>query len=90
MALPCVVTDVGANRDLVCDGVTGYVVPPADSSRLGQAMESLMTAPTACREQFGRNARHFAVSNYEFKKVAQKWFDLYERCLEKQAARHAA
>jgi glycosyltransferase involved in cell wall biosynthesis len=89
MALPCVVTDVGANRDLVCDGVTGYVIPPADSSHLGQAMESLMTAPTSCREQFGRNARHFAVSNYEFKTVAQKWFDLYERCLAGKAARHA-
>ncbi len=90
MALPSVVTDVGANRDLVCDGVTGYVVPPKASSRLGQAMDSLMTAPAACREQFGRNARHFAVSNYEFKTVARKWFDLYERCLERKAARHIA
>jgi glycosyltransferase involved in cell wall biosynthesis len=89
MALPCVVTDVGANRDLVCDGVTGYLVPPADSSRLGEAMRSLMAAPVSCREQFGRNARHFAVSNYEFKTVAQKWFDLYDRCLARKAARHA-
>lgn len=87
MALPCVVTDVGANRDLVCDGVTGYVVPPADSSHLGHAMDKLMAAPASCREQFGRNARHFAVSNYEFKTVAQKWFNLYERCLERKAAR---
>jgi len=88
MALPCVVTDVGANRDLVCDGVTGYVVPPGDSSHLAQAMESLMTAPASSREQFGGNARHFAVSNYEFKTVARRWFDLYERCLGKKAARH--
>jgi glycosyltransferase involved in cell wall biosynthesis len=85
MALPCVVTDVGANRDLVCDGVTGYVVPAADSNRLGQAMERLMTAPLASREQFGESARHFAVTNYEFKVVAQKWFDLYEQCLEQKA-----
>jgi glycosyltransferase involved in cell wall biosynthesis len=87
MALPCVVTDVGANRDLVCDEVTGYVVPPADSNRLGSAMERLMTAPLASRAQFGESARHFAVTNYEFKVVAQKWFDLYEQCLERKAMR---
>ena len=36
MALPCVVTDVGANRDLVCDQVTGYVVSAADSTVWGK------------------------------------------------------
>ena len=77
MALPCVVTDVGANRDLVCDGTTGYVVPPGDSSHLAEAMERLMTAPVSSREQLLKNARDFAVSNYEFKTVAQKWFGLY-------------
>ena len=87
MALPCVVTDVGANRDLVCDKVTGYVVPAADSNRLGQAMERLMSAPLASREQFGESARRFAVTNYEFKVVAQKWFELYEQCLERKAIR---
>ncbi len=86
MALPCVVTDVGANRDLVCDGTTGYVVPPGDSTHLAEAMENLMTAPISNREQFGRNARDFAVSNYEFRTVAQKWFGLYERCLEGKVA----
>jgi glycosyltransferase involved in cell wall biosynthesis len=90
MALPCVVTDVGANRDLVCDGVTGYLVPPADSRQLGQAMEKLMTAPLSCRERLGKNARHFAVTNYDFKTVAQKWFDLYERCLEGKVIQHVA
>jgi len=87
MALPCVVTDVGANRDLVCDAVTGYVVPPTDSNSLGEAMERLMTAPFASREQFGESARRFAVTNYEFKVVARKWFDLYEQCLERKAMR---
>ncbi len=86
MALPCVVTDVGANRDLVCDGITGYVVPPGASGHLAHAMESLMAAPLSDREQFGKDARQFAVSNYEFKTVAQQWFALYERCLARRAA----
>jgi glycosyltransferase involved in cell wall biosynthesis len=82
MGLPCVVTDVGANRDLVCDGVSGYVVPPADSSRLAKAMENLMTAPASRRERFAKHARNVAVSQYEFTKVGQKWCNLYKRCLE--------
>jgi glycosyltransferase involved in cell wall biosynthesis len=84
MALPCVVTDAGANRDLVCDALTGYIVPTKDSDGLGKAMERLMNAPLVAREQFGRAARHFAVTNYDFKVVAQKWFGLYERCLERK------
>jgi len=39
------------------------------------------------REQFGESARRFAVTNYEFKVVARKWFDLYEQCLERKAMR---
>lgn len=84
MGLPCVVTDAGANRDLVSDGLTGYVVPTRDSTGLGQAMERLMTAPTQERDRFGRAARHFAVTHYDFKAVAEKWFDLYGRLLEKR------
>lgn len=84
MALPCVVTDAGANRDLVHHELTGYVVPTRDSERLANAMERLMTAPPAEREEFGKAARHFAVTNYDFKVVARKWFGLYERCLERK------
>jgi glycosyltransferase involved in cell wall biosynthesis len=90
MALPCVVTDAGANRDLVCDGLTGYIVPIKDSDRLGKAMERLMTAPLLEREQFGKAARHFAITNYDFKVVARKWFELYERCLERNRRRPGA
>ncbi len=84
MGLPCVVTDAGANRELVCDDLTGYVVPIRDSDRLGKAMQRLMTAPALEREQFGKAARHLAVTNYDFKAVAERWFDLYGRCLEKR------
>jgi len=38
MGLPCVVTDVGANRELIINGVNGIIVPPADKDKLAQAM----------------------------------------------------
>ena len=79
MALPCVVTDVGANSDLVLDRITGYVVPPADPDALADAMEALMSATHAEREEIGRKARAFAIANYEFRIVARKWNELYAR-----------
>lgn len=38
MGLPCIVTDVGANRELITDEVNGLVVPPADEGRLRHAL----------------------------------------------------
>src|SRR3989338_7508714 len=38
MGLPCIVTDVGANRELITDDINGIVVPPADRERLTDAM----------------------------------------------------
>jgi len=37
-ALPMVVTDVGGNAEAVIDGENGYVVPPRDPVRLGEAL----------------------------------------------------
>jgi glycosyltransferase involved in cell wall biosynthesis len=80
MALPCVVTNVGANADLVIDGVSGFVVPPADSAALAAAMQKLSSADPSERQRFGERARRLAVSTYEFGIIAAKWVDLYRRC----------
>ncbi|MDD5449074.1 MAG: glycosyltransferase [Candidatus Omnitrophica bacterium] len=38
MGLATIVTDVGANRELVSDNVNGIIVPPADSEKLANAI----------------------------------------------------
>jgi glycosyltransferase involved in cell wall biosynthesis len=43
LGVPCVVTDVGGNREIVIEGKTGMVVPPGSPERLAQAMEFLLT-----------------------------------------------
>jgi glycosyltransferase involved in cell wall biosynthesis len=43
--LPMVVTNVGGNREIVVDGVTGRIVPPHDPDRLGEALLDLATRP---------------------------------------------
>ncbi len=55
-ARPAVATDVGGVRELVEDGVSGYVVPPADPAALADALVGLLCDPQAA-ERMGRAAR---------------------------------
>jgi sugar transferase (PEP-CTERM/EpsH1 system associated) len=54
--LPVLATQVGANIELVAEGVTGYVVPPGDAQALAQGLRSLVSAPerSAAMGQAGR------------------------------------
>ena len=42
---PLVVTDVGGNRELVEDGVTGYLVPPGDAAGIASRVLKLLRDP---------------------------------------------
>jgi glycosyltransferase involved in cell wall biosynthesis len=48
-AVPVVATDVGGTRDLVSDGTTGLLVPPAQPERLAAALDSLLADPARAR-----------------------------------------
>lgn len=47
--LPCVSTDVPGCREVVQDGNNGLLVPPRDASRLADAIEYLLGAPTVAK-----------------------------------------
>lgn len=53
--VPCVVTDIPGARELITDGVSGLLVPPADPAALAGAIRSLASDP-ARREAMGRAA----------------------------------
>jgi glycosyltransferase involved in cell wall biosynthesis len=54
--VPCVCTDVGGCRELVDPGVTGYLVPAADSRSLADRILELAENPQT-RERMGRAGR---------------------------------
>ena len=62
--LPVVVTAVGANPDVVRDGVDGRVVPSHDAAALADALEELVRDPAA-RARMGANARARAEEGYD-------------------------
>jgi glycosyltransferase involved in cell wall biosynthesis len=76
-----VVTDVGANRDIVVDGVTGFVVPPRDPVRLGEAMARLAALPSAERQSMGAQARERVRTYFDIERVADAWIEVYQSLL---------
>lgn len=82
VGLPAVATNVGGNREVVRDGVTGYLVPAGDPEALAEAMQKLIFLPENVREQIGRAGRDFIVATYDLTRVLDMWNELYQRLCE--------
>ena len=53
---PLVITDVGGNRELIEDGVTGYLVPPGDAAGIARRVLELLQDP-GLRRRMGEAGR---------------------------------
>jgi glycosyltransferase involved in cell wall biosynthesis len=54
--IPCVVTDVGGNKEIVVHGETGLLVEPGSPERFAEAIVHLLAHPEE-RRRMGVNAR---------------------------------
>lgn len=63
MARPMVATDVDGTAEVVLDGITGLLVPPADPGRLARALIDLARDPRR-RERMGAAAREFVAERF--------------------------
>jgi glycosyltransferase involved in cell wall biosynthesis len=75
--LPIVTTNAGGNAEAVLDGETGFVVPPRDPHRLGEAMLRLMELPVAERHRMGARGREHIRTRYDLVRVVEQWEDVY-------------
>lgn len=78
--LPIVATDVGAVREVVEDGVTGFVVPPLDPQAITQATLRLIHDPKLLRHM-GEQARQHAVECYDVEVCADTHVRAFEAAL---------
>lgn len=75
-SLPVVATrDVGAG-EIVCDGVTGLVVPPRDPAAVAGALARLRHAPEL-RRHLGANLRHLVERDYAAAVIVPRWEALF-------------
>jgi glycosyltransferase involved in cell wall biosynthesis len=75
--LPCVVTRVGGNAEIVEDGQTGMAVPSQDVAALTQAFDTLYSGPDL-RHRMGLAARARVEQRYSLQSMVCQYAALYE------------
>jgi glycosyltransferase involved in cell wall biosynthesis len=74
--LPVVCTDVGGNRELVHDGLNGFLVPPGDPQKLADAIVKLVNDPDL-RIKMGRESRQRAELLFDLDRTMKDYEALY-------------
>jgi glycosyltransferase involved in cell wall biosynthesis len=85
-ARPVLATTGGAFPEVVDHGETGWLIPPADSRALAEAIRMLLDAPDL-RERLGRAGREAVVERFSWRRAAQEVLKVYEEVI---AARRGA
>lgn len=83
--VPVVASGVGGLPEVVEDGVTGLLVPPADHVALADALEGLVQN-RALRRQMGEEGRRFVRDRYAWNRTALAMEGLYESIMSPPAA----
>jgi len=78
--LPVVATRVGGVPELVVDGETGFLVPPADPAALAAALQRLLDEPEL-RARLGAAGRVRAEEHFALDSFVESHLDLYRRAL---------
>jgi glycosyltransferase involved in cell wall biosynthesis len=74
--VPCVVTRIPGNTDLVNHRETGLLVEPGDAEDLARAILELAGDP-ALREKLGRAGRAVVEAHFDIDRVAERYAELY-------------
>lgn len=75
---PVVATDVGGMRDLIAEGETGFLVPPADAGRMAERIAQLLR-DEPLRRRMGRQARAAAAARFRRDVVADRYYAIYRQ-----------
>ena len=76
--LPVIATRVGGNPELIQEGVTGRMVPPADSEALAQALLEYVHDAKR-RHAHGRAAREIIDRQFSIPAMVQGYLSVYDR-----------
>jgi glycosyltransferase involved in cell wall biosynthesis len=76
-ALPIIATDVGGIRELVKNGINGFLIPEDDEERLFKKMQYLAKNLHA-RYRMGRESQKIAKKEYALEKMVEAYEDLYK------------
>jgi len=86
VGLPVVTTDVGGIREIVEDGVSGFVVPPGDPAALAAALGRLLDRPETWRAM-GQAGRRLMEERYDVRVLNRRLVEIYRSLLGAEAFR---
>jgi glycosyltransferase involved in cell wall biosynthesis len=79
-ALPCVVSGIGGNTDLIADGQSGRLVGEATSSAWSTTILEVLDDPATAR-RLGAAARQRVDEEFALRVVVDRYLDLYRRMI---------
>jgi len=80
---PCVTTDTPGCREVVTDGVNGFLVPVKNEKRLAEALETLIRNPSL-RATMGSKGRERAVAEFDENIIILQMLGIYAEVLGKR------
>ena len=83
---PTVATAVGGTPEAIVDGVTGLLVPPAESAAIADAVVHLLT-DASLAQQLGRAGRGHIADHFSVRRMVRSTEDLYTELLERKGRR---
>ncbi|MCA9012963.1 MAG: glycosyltransferase [Planctomycetaceae bacterium] len=80
LGLPCIVSDIAPNRELIIDHETGLLFPTGRSPALAKQATKILSDP-ALAQQLGQAARHRIVTQHTVAQMVGKHDALYRRLM---------
>ena len=84
MGLPVIATNIGGSLDQVLDGVTGFLVPPADPAALAAAIQKLMSN-SELRRRMGEAAASRVQERFSITEMTAKIEAIIDEALRRQS-----
>jgi glycosyltransferase involved in cell wall biosynthesis len=82
--IPVIASDMGGVRELVADGVTGFLVPPRDAGAVAEKIDYLLRHPDA-RQRMGTEAIE-RIKEHELRQQVSRVLEVYGRLLDEPRA----
>ncbi len=80
LSKPIVTTDTVGCREVVDDGINGFLVPVKDSKDLAQKINRL-AHDEDLREVMGKNSRMKAIEEFDINIIVKKYMEVYEKSI---------
>ena len=81
MQRPVIASDLGAPRETVLEGETGWRVPPGDPEALAEAIRRALALPAEGRAAIGAAARAAVLARYTTAAMQAATLDVYRELL---------